>query len=104
MPRHMENEVIGDSQAWLIEDKLCLTNSVAFYDGVIVQVLEGRMTDVINLDLCKACNKVLHNIHISNWKDMDLMDGPLSDKKVAEWSHLKSCSQQLNIQVENIDK
>lgn len=65
MPRHMENEVIGDSQHCLIEDKSCLTNLVAFYDGVTVQVVEGRMTHVIYLDLCKACDSVLHNIHIS---------------------------------------
>lgn len=70
--------MIGDNQHGFSEDKLCLTNLVAFFDKVTVLIGEGRTTDIIYLECAKHLTLSYRTALSQNWRDMDLMGGTLT--------------------------
>lgn len=61
MLRHKEDrEVIWENQHSFTMGRSCLTDFVAFYDA-ITAVWKERISDVICLDIRKACDTVPHN-------------------------------------------
>jgi len=67
-----EQKVIRSSQHGYIEGKSCLTNLIAFYDGMTVWVDERRAMDVVYLDFSKAFDTVSHNMLIGKLRKCGL--------------------------------
>jgi len=64
--RHLEDgDMIQDSHHGFTKGKSCLTNLMAFYDGVSTSVGKERAVNVICLDYCKAFDILPHNFLLS---------------------------------------
>ncbi|GAB0202578.1 mitochondrial enolase superfamily member 1 [Grus japonensis] len=71
--KHVEEEkVIGRGRHGFTRRKSCLTNLIAFYDGMTGWVDEGRAVDVVYLVFSKAFDTVSHNILVSKLRKCGL--------------------------------
>ncbi|GAB0180142.1 mitochondrial enolase superfamily member 1 [Grus japonensis] len=67
-----EKKVFGSSQHGFTKGKSCLTNLIAFCDGMTSWVDEGRAVDGVYLDFSKAFDTISHNILIGKLRKCGL--------------------------------
>lgn len=95
VPRHMENKMVVDhTQNDFTKGKFYLKNLLAFYDGVTAMLDEGRVTDIIYLDLCKVVDSVAHKVLSSKLERHEFDKWAIQwVKELSGWSHSKNCGQ-----------
>jgi len=80
-----EKKVIRSSQHGFTKGKSCLTNLIAFYNGMTGWVDEGRAVGVVYLDFSKAFDTVSHNILLGKLKKCGLDEW--SVRWIEKWLH-----------------
>jgi len=65
-------KVVRCSQHGFIKGKSCLTNLIAFYDGMTGWVDEGRAVDIVYLDISKVFDTVSYNTFIGKLRKCGL--------------------------------
>ncbi|PKU30014.1 rna-directed dna polymerase from mobile element jockey- hypothetical protein [Limosa lapponica baueri] len=70
--KHMEEKKAIRSQHGFTKGKSCLTNLIAFYDGMTGWIHEGSVVDVVYLDFSKASDTVSHSILIGKFRKCGL--------------------------------
>jgi len=83
-----EKKVIRSSQHGFTKGKSCLTNLIAFYDGMTGWVGEGRAVGVVYLDFSKAFDTVSHNILIGKLRKCGLYEW--SVRRIENWLNGKT--------------
>ncbi|PKU45431.1 rna-directed dna polymerase from mobile element jockey-like [Limosa lapponica baueri] len=74
-----EKKAIRSSQHRSTKGKSCLTNLIAFYNGMTGWMDEGRAVDVVYLDIIKAFNTISHSFLIGKLRKCGL------DKWTVRW-------------------
>ncbi|PKU44866.1 rna-directed dna polymerase from mobile element jockey- hypothetical protein [Limosa lapponica baueri] len=71
--KHMEEKkAIRSSQRGFTKRKSCLTNLIAFYDGMTGWIDEERVVDVVYLDFREAFDTVSHSVLIGKLRKCGL--------------------------------
>ncbi|GAB0208304.1 mitochondrial enolase superfamily member 1 [Grus japonensis] len=87
--KHVEEKVvIRSGQHGFSKGKSCLTNLIAFYDGMTSWVDEGKAVDAVYLDFSKAFDTISHNILISKLRKCGLDEG--SVRWVENWMNARA--------------
>jgi len=84
-----DTEVIRDSQHGFAKARCCLTNLVAFCDGVTTPLDKEKAMDVVYSNFCKAFHTILHSILLSKLERYRFDGWTVQQTK--NW--LESCSQ-----------
>jgi len=87
-----EKKVIRSSQHGFAKGKSCLTNLIAYYDGMTGWVDAGRDVDVVYLNFSKAFDTVSHNILLGKLRKYGL------DELTVKWT--ENC---LNGRTQSVD-
>ncbi|PKU42966.1 rna-directed dna polymerase from mobile element jockey- hypothetical protein [Limosa lapponica baueri] len=92
--KHMEEKkAIRSSQHGFNKGRSCLTNLIAFYDGMTGWIDEKRAVDVVSLNFSKACDTVSHSILIAKLRKCGLEEWTV--KWIENW--LKDRAQRVMI-------